>query len=164
MSAGSDSPADGAVPSGTAVDYREVLRTPWWWYVVSVLVAAILAAEFRVSGLDATVWIPFGVMLPLSVAVVWWLGRSRVEIIDGELRIRGARLPLKYASGAVALDSRTLRLVVGREGDPAAYVSIRPWVGPGVQIWLDDEDDPTPYWVISSRHPDELVAALRSHL
>jgi hypothetical protein len=26
---------------------------------------------------------------------------------------------------------------------------------------LDDPDDPTPYWLISSRHPDRLLAALR---
>jgi hypothetical protein len=41
-------------------------------------------------------------------------------------------------------------------------VSIRPWIGPGVQVWVDDADDPTPYWVVSSRHPDRLVRALRA--
>ena len=65
-------------------------------------------------------------------------------------------------SGAVALDERTLRRVVGREGDPAAFVSIRPWIGPGVQVWVDDPDDPTPYWVVSTRHPVELVRVLRA--
>jgi hypothetical protein len=52
--------------------------------------------------------------------------------------------------------------VVGREGDPAAFVSIRPWIGPGVQVWLDDEDDPTPYWVVSTRHPEQVVRAVRA--
>ena len=104
----------------------------------------------------------FLVMLPLSAAIVWWIGRSKVEVRGGEVHIRGAHLPLDYMTGCVALDARTLRLVVGREGDPAAFVSIRPWVGPGVQLWIDDEDDPTPYWVISSRHPDLLVQRLRA--
>ncbi|GAB2463937.1 DUF3093 domain-containing protein [Jatrophihabitans fulvus] len=147
----------------TAVAYRETLRTPWWWFVVAIGVAAILAAEFRVAGLDEA-WIPFAVLVPLAVAVVWWFGRSTVEVSGGELRVRGAHLPLEYVSGAVALDQRTLRLVVGREGDPDAFVSIRSWVGPGVQVWVDDEDDPTPYWVVSTRQPDALVAALRAHL
>jgi hypothetical protein len=31
-----------------------------------------------------------------------------------------------------------------------------------VQVWLDDVDDPTPYWVLSSRHPERLVTAVRS--
>lgn len=162
MSAASDSPAERTTATA---DYREVLRTPWWWYLVALIVAGILAVEFGVAGLDAVFWVPFGVMVPVAVAIVWWLGRSRVEVRDDQLLVTGpnsANLPLRYVSGAVALDARTLRLVVGREGDPAAFVSIRPWVGSGVQVWLDDEDDPTPYWVVSSRHPDRLVAVLRS--
>jgi hypothetical protein len=143
------------------VRYSEPLRTPWWWYFVGVGVACLLAAEFHVAGVRALDWIPFGTLVPLAIVVVWWLGHSRLEIADGELRIRGAHLPLRYISGAVALDQHTLRRVVGREGDPAAFVSIRPWIGPGVQLWLDDPDDPTPYWIVSSRHPERLVALLR---
>jgi hypothetical protein len=65
-------------------------------------------------------------------------------------------------SGWVGLDPATLPRVVGREGDPAAYVSIRPWIGPGVQLWLDDPDDPTPYWVLSTRHPRQLLELVRN--
>ena len=150
--------ATGPTPAG----YRETLRTPWWWYLVSVGVGCLLAAEFHISGLGLTDWIPFGTLVPLSILLVWWLGRSRLEIVDGEVRVRGAHLPLRYVSGEVALDAATLRRVVGREGDPAAFVSIRPWIGPGVQLWLEDEDDPTPYWVVSTRYPDRVVAALRA--
>jgi Protein of unknown function (DUF3093) len=146
------------------VTYRERLATPWWWYVVALGVASLLAGEFRLSGANLTVWIPFATLLPLSVVIVWWLGHSALEVADGELRIRGAHLPLTYVSGAIALDAQTLRRVVGREGDPAAYVSIRPWIGPGVQVWVDDVDDPTPYWVVSSRHPDRVVKAVRAAL
>ena len=148
----------------TGVVYRERLRTPWWWYPVAIAIACILAAEFHVGGLDLTIWIPFCTLVPLSVLAVWWLGRAWLEVSDGELRVRGAHLPLRYVSGVIALDGETLRRVVGREGDPAAYVSIRPWIGPGVQVWVDDADDPTPYWVVSSRNPDRLVKAVRAAL
>jgi hypothetical protein len=157
---------DGAAASGeaasAALPYRETLRTPWWWFLIAVGVACLLAAEFHISGLRLTDWIPFGTLVPLSIVLVWSLGHSRLEIAGGELRIRGAHLPLQFVSGEIALDARTLRRVVGREGDPAAFVSIRPWIGPGVQIWLDDEDDPTPYWIVSTRHPERVVAAVRS--
>ncbi|HJQ42714.1 MAG TPA: DUF3093 domain-containing protein [Jatrophihabitantaceae bacterium] len=144
------------------VQYAESLRTPWWWYLAALGIASLLAAEFHVAGVRLLDWIPFGTLLPLSAAIVWWIGRSRLEIGDGELRIRNAHLPLEYVSGAVALDERTLRRVVGREGDPTAFVSIRPWIGPGVQVWVDDPDDPTPYWLVSSRHPDRVVQVLRA--
>ena len=142
--------------------YRESLRTPAWWYLVAAFVAALLGAEFEVSGLKLTDWLPFAILVPLALAIVWRMGRSSVEIVGAELRVRGAHLPLRYVSGAVGLDERTLRRVVGREGDPAAFVSIRPWIGPGVQVWIDDADDPTPYWVISTRHPGRVVEALRT--
>jgi hypothetical protein len=158
VDARSDRPAAGTAE----VQYRETLRTPWWWYPVGLGVGAVLAAEFHVAGVGVTDWLPYVVLLPLAALIVWSLGRGRVEISGGELRIRGAHLPLEYVSGAVALDSATMRRVIGREGDPAAYVSIRPWIGPGVQVWIDDEEDPTPYWVVSSRHPDRLVDAVRA--
>jgi hypothetical protein len=148
--------------SETAVTYRERLRTPWWWYPVGLFVAGLLAAEFHIGGYRLTDWIPFCTLLPLAVAIVWWLGHNTLEIRGGELHVRGAHLPLTYVSGCVALDAATLRRVVGREGDPAAFVSIRPWIGPGVQLWLDDPADPTPYWVVSSRHPQHLAELLRA--
>jgi hypothetical protein len=152
-------PAEQGAPA-----YCETLRTPWWWYPAGAAIAGVLAAEFHIPHLGITDWLPYVILVPLTLAVVWWIGRARLEISGGELRIRKAHLPLRYVSGAVALDERTLRRVVGREGDPAAFVSVRPWIGPGVQVWIDDAEDPTPYWVVSSRHPDQLVKAVRAAL
>jgi hypothetical protein len=160
VSSGSETPATGS----TRLHYREPLRAPWWWYLVAFAIAALLAAEFHIAGLPLTDWLPYAILLPLALSIVWWLGHSTLEVAGGELRIRGAHLPLRYVSGAVALDGVTLRRVVGREGDPAAFVSIRPWIGPGVQFWIDDPDDPTPYWIVSSRHPEQVVALLRAAL
>jgi len=143
--------------------YRERLRTPIWWYAVALLVAALLAAEFHISHYALTDWIPFGVLLPGALVIVWSIGRSSLEIKGGEVHIRGAHVPMNEISGAIALDQQTLKRVVGREGDPAAFVSIRPWVGPGVQLWLDDPDDPTPYWIVSSRNPQAVVDIVRAH-
>jgi DUF3093 family protein len=128
---------------------------------MAIAVAAILAAEFHVGGYALTDWIPFSTLLPLSVIVVWWIGRSKLVITATEISIRGAHLPLQYVSGVVALDARTLRRVIGREGDPRAFVSIRPWIGPGVQLQLDDPEDPTPYWVVSTRRPEVVAKLLR---
>jgi hypothetical protein len=166
MSAGSEHRTD----PGARVVYREALRVPLWWYAVAVCVAGLIAAEFHINSITLIDWIAFGVLLPLSVVIVWSLGRGHLEIktgSDGQLRsgelwVRGAHIPLSDLSGAVALDATTLRRVVGREGDPAAFVSIRPWIGPGVQLWVDDPEDPTPYWVVSSRQPRRIVDLIRS--
>jgi hypothetical protein len=31
-----------------------------------------------------------------------------------------------------------------------------------VLVVLDDADDPAPYWLVSSRHPERVLSALRS--
>ena len=148
------------------VVYREVLHTPWWWFVVAVGVAGLLAIEFEISTLHLTDWITLCVLAPLFLVLTWSLGRWRVEIVTTahgpELRVRGAHILVSDLSGAVALDARTMRRVVGREGDPAAFVTNRPWIGPGVQVWLDDPDDMTPYWVVSTRHAQRVADALNA--
>ena len=141
--------------------YRESLRTPWWWYPIALFVAALLAAEFHMAGLRRTDWVPYVILLPLAAGIVWSFGRGALEISAGELRVRGAHLPLTYVSGAVGLDARRCVGSSAARATPPAFVSIRPWIGPGVQLWLDDPDDPTPYWVVSSRDPERLVELIR---
>lgn len=146
--------------TGAVIAYDERLRTPWWWYLAALGVGALLAAQFFLADHGVKVWLPYLVVLPIAVVIVWWIGRDRVWVGDGEVHARDAHLPLEFVESAVALDAPTLRRLVGREGDPAAFLVIRPWIGPGVQIVLDDPDDPTPYWVVSTRRPRALVAAL----
>ena len=45
--------------------------------------------------------------------------------------------------------------------DARAWLLVRGWI-PGVaRITLDDPTDPTPYWLVSTRDPEGLAAALR---
>ena len=43
--------------------------------------------------------------------------------------------------------------------DARAWLSIRGWVDPVVKVTLADEKDPTPYWLVSTRRPEDLKAA-----
>lgn len=110
------------------------------------------------SGLRS--WLPFVLLLPAAVAALWWLGRIRVAVADGELRVDDARLPVRFVADAVPLDAAGRREVLGVGSDPLAFVVQRPWIGGAVQVVLDDPADPTPFWVVSSRHPVELAAAI----
>jgi hypothetical protein len=65
---------------------------------------------------------------------------------------------------AIPIDANGRRELLGVSADPLAFVVTRPWVGGAVQVVLNDPDDPTPYWVISSRRPTELAALLTERL
>ncbi|GLY04700.1 MULTISPECIES: DUF3093 domain-containing protein [Actinoplanes] len=147
-------------PARTSAAHLERLGLPWWSWPTGLLTAAILATEL-VIGLPALpAWLPYAVLLPLAVALLVPLGRLRVAVTDDEFQVDDARLPVSVISDVVALDAAGKREALGVGAHPLAFVVQRPWIGPAVQVLLDDPEDPTPYWVISTRRPVELATAL----
>ena len=55
---------------------------------------------------------------------------------------------------------RQTRRVAGRDADVRAYLLLRPYVQRAVRIEVVDPADPTPYWLVSTRHPERLAQAL----
>ncbi|MGK5678549.1 DUF3093 domain-containing protein [Actinoplanes sp. URMC 104] len=146
--------------TAAAPAYTERLRLNWWLWPVALIVVAILGVELLLGFPAAPFWVPFAVLAPLTVAGLLWIGRIRVEVAEGEFRVDDARLPVGFVKDVVALDTEGKREALGVGAHPFAFVIQRPWIGPAVQVLLDDPADPTPYWVISTRHPVELATAL----
>lgn len=71
-----------------------------------------------------------------------------------------AHLPVELISRAAAVPASAKSAAMGRQLDPSAFVQHRPWVKTMVLIVLDDPEDPTPYWLVSTRRPADLLAAL----
>jgi hypothetical protein len=121
---------------------------------------ALLATEIWLGAGGVQAWLPFVVLLPATVALLVWVGRIRVAVADGEFQVDDARLPVRFVADVVPLDTDGRREILGVGAHPLAFVVQRPWVGGAVQVLLDDPADPTPYWVVSTRHPVELATAL----
>jgi hypothetical protein len=150
-------------PAGrsTAVPvYAERLTVPWWAWPPALAGGGLLAAEIWLGAGGPRAWVPFAVVLPLTVAALLWLGRIRVAVTADEFRVDEARLPLSVISQVVALDADGKREVLGVGAHPLAFVIQRPWLRGAVQVVLDDPADPTPFWVVSTRNPVELASAL----
>ncbi|MET8908553.1 DUF3093 domain-containing protein [Micromonospora sp. NPDC004551] len=152
--------SSSAAAVATAPDYSERLGLPWWAWPAGLALAGLLAAELWMGATGVRAWLPFVLLIPAAAATLWWLGRIRVTVHAGELRVDDAHLPVRYVADAVPLDAAGRREVLGVGTDPLAFVVQRPWVGGAVQVVLNDPDDPTPFWVVSSRRPVELAAAL----
>lgn len=84
-----------------------------------------------------------------------------VEVSGGVLRAGSARVPVTLLGAPEALDVAAMRHALGPGLDARAYVCLRAWARTGVRVPLDDPADPTPYWLVSTRHPQLLVEALR---
>ena len=105
-------------------------------------------------------WIGYVVFVPLLVAALVTLGRTRVRVADGKLQVGQSALPLRNVGRVEVVDRRDKQAALGPELDPSAFVLHRGWVGPLVRLEVTDPDDPTPYWVFSVRDPDRLLTAL----
>ncbi|MGC4845986.1 DUF3093 domain-containing protein [Micromonospora sp. DT15] len=156
----SPSPSADQPPVAARSAYTERLDLPWWLWLAGLVAAALLAVEIWMGASGVRAWLPFAVLVPLTAVGLWWLGRIRVAVADAELRVDDARLPVRFVADVVPLDVAGRREVLGVGADPLAFVVQRPWIGGAVQVILDDPADPTPFWVVSTRHPVELAEAV----
>jgi Protein of unknown function (DUF3093) len=148
-----------------SVRYRERLSVPWWWWPPGFGLAALIALEVNQGVSALPIWLPYAVLLPVAAMVLLWFGRTEVRVVVGpaetELWAGSAHLPKSVVSRAAEVPRSAKSAALGRQLDPAAFVVHRAWVGPMVLLVLDDPDDPTPYWLVSCRHPDRVLKALR---
>lgn len=149
-----------------SVRYRERLWVPWWWWPPGLGLAVLIAVEIEMGVPGLPGWLPYALLLPVAVVVLLWLGRTEVRIVDGpdgtELWAGAAHVPVEVIARSAEVPRSAKSAALGRQLDPAAFVVHRAWVGPMVLVVLNDPDDPTPYWLISSRHPDRVLGALPS--
>jgi len=142
--------------------YHERLRVPVSWWVLGMISVFMLGAGF-LAGFD---WEPalavYGILtVGLAAILVSW-GWLRTEVSDGELRVGRDRLPLAQAGEVTALDEEQTRALRGPRADPAAFLMTRPYLSRSVYIRVDDPAARGPYWLIGTRRPAELTAAIEA--
>jgi hypothetical protein len=141
--------------------YRERLSVPWWLWPVALAVSAFIATELAAGALALRSPITYAIAAALAVAAVWALSKIKISVDADHLHVDDARLPRSVIANVTVIDSNERRDLLGQDADPLAFFILRPWIRGGIRVDLDDPADPTPYWFVSSRHPDRLAAALR---
>jgi hypothetical protein len=152
-------PAEPRTQSAPAFDER--LGVPLWWWLPALGMAGLLAAEVHMGYPGVRSWLPYLLLVPLAGAALILLGRTRVRLAGGELRVGQAHLPTEFVGDVDVIAARDKRRTLGPELDPAAFLLHRPWIGPMLRVRLTDPDDPTPYWIFSVRRAEKLAALLR---
>ncbi|WP_033291577.1 DUF3093 domain-containing protein [Amycolatopsis jejuensis] len=146
------------------VAHSERLYLPWWGWPLPMLGAILLGVELHLGYPSIPMWIPLAVAVPVMAALLLSLGRARIRVTGGdepELWVGDAHLPLRYVGEVEIVEKDAKRHALGRDGDPAAFVLHRGWVGLAVRVRLTDPADPTPYWLFSTRKPGRIADLLR---
>ncbi len=147
--------AEGGAPRGAF--HERLWPGPLGWGGV-VTFALVLGVAF----------VPVDTLLALVVGVLALLGglgaavltTPRVDVERGELRAGVARIPVRLLAEPRVLGRAELRVELGPALDARAYACLRSWIGTAVRVEVRDPQDPTPYWIVSTRRPADLVRAL----
>ena len=86
---------------------------------------------------------------------------SPVILCDGETLVaRNAEIPLELLGKAEIVERERQFEELGRNLDARAWLCIQASVKKLLKIELNDPNDPTPYWLVTTRRPEELAALI----
>jgi hypothetical protein len=143
-------------------NYRESLRAPAAYWGLGLLSAVMFAVTVW-AGLNVLEVIAAWVVIVggCCAALLAW-GHVRVEVTSGALRAGRAVLPLQDTGEVTALDAVQTRALRGPRADPAAFMLTRPYLKLAVYVEVTAPEVGTPYWLIATRRPAELAAAIET--
>jgi hypothetical protein len=86
-----------------------------------------------------------------------------VTVTDQQLHAGQAGIEWEFTGRVLPLDADQARTARGPQGDPTAFMLLRPGVGPGaVVIEVTDPADPHRTWLVATRHPERLARAIET--
>ena len=139
--------------------YAEKSKLPLkvWVFIIGMSISIYLA-----------IWAPLGVMPALLMTLIFFAGflavlnkmQTKVFISKDYLYANNAKIEIKYIKKAIPLNKSEFRDLNGVSADPAAFLATNFWTNTGVKIELKDKNDPTPYWLISSKRATEIAKKL----
>lgn len=146
--------------NGQMIQYTEKLAPSAGLYIIAALSLPFFTLTFA----------PFSVIFGLVVGVIVFVGVSaamyvsapRIIVTEETFQAGKARIDRSFIGAVSAFAGESANAERGVNLDARAWTLFRGYVKPVVKISLTDSDDPTPYWLVSTRNPKKLADVLRS--
>lgn len=148
------------ISGSTSAGFRERLRVPIRWWLQGGMLVATFWVAMVVAIPEAAAWGIAAAFMALLAAALWSYGGARIVVEDGWLYAGQAKIKVNFIGDVLTLDKHATREWSGPLADARAFLLLRPYLPLSVRIGIADADDPTPYWLVSTRRPGLLVAAL----
>jgi len=148
-----------AEPAETG-DYRERLWPAPWVFLATALVIPASLLVFLPISLPVGVAVALG--LYITVLVVLVSTTPTVQVTASTFRAGRAQIERRFIADAAAFDGAEATAERGVRLDARAWMLLRGWLPGLVRVEISDPDDPTPYWLVATRNPTRLAAALNS--
>lgn len=138
--------------------YRERLLPSVGFFVALLLL--IPAVALVMTPINASIAWPLAVALYVFAAILFIVISPVIEVREGKLIAGRAQIPVDMLGEIEPLASDALRDAIGPGADARSFLLVRGWIHRGLKITITDPADPTPFWILTSRRPLNLAAAL----
>ena len=142
------------------MSYDEKLRAPASWWAIALLfgLTFVTAVGFY---LGPGVAVAAGVVTAAGIGVALGvIGRTTVRVDERGVAVGRSLLEWPYVGEIRVLDAGGTHDRLGPDADVRAYVVQRPYIPEAVEVSVVDPADPHPYWLVSTRQPAQLAAAI----
>lgn len=143
-----------------SVIYRERVIVPvWWWLVAASFVLSLVVAVGFYAGMELG-WAAGAIGMAVVALVLLPMGKQQIIVSADGLRVGEANIAWDFVSSVRSWDAEQTRERLGPKADARAYLFQRPYLREAVEVTLDDPADPHPYWLINTRHREQLTQAI----
>jgi hypothetical protein len=145
--------------SGTETLYRERLLPGLSFYLATMfvpialyLVALAFSGDFALAAL---------IISELAIILLSFVFAPVIYLSQQDLRVGTAVIPVAELGEAFVIEGAEGFQERGQKLNPRAYIKFQIGVRGLAKVEIQDPNDPTPYWLFSTRKPEQLVAALK---
>ena len=149
---------NSASSMSTGRTYRERLTPSLWLIVAAMIVAPMASLVFMKE--NGSIALVIGALVAVAVITLMLASSTVIEVVGGELRVGKAHIPVSLLGKPTATTGHEARLARGQNLKAQSFTTIRGGIDGIVTVEVTDPADPTPAWVVSSRTPDRLAAAI----
>jgi hypothetical protein len=126
-------------------------------------VATLLPAVTLVSEpFDYRIGIAVGLILVMSIWAALFFLAPVIQVGSSHLTVARAKIPRNLLGNIEEIAKDQIFSERGPKLDPAAHKVFQGTVKTAIKITVNDPNDPTPYWIISTRKPAQLAEVLRA--
>lgn len=138
--------------------YRERVLPSFATYLLSPTLGAMVTA-LSIPTFQAYAYLA-GVIATMALIVILTFKAPVIEVTGHQLKVGRAQIEHRHLGEARVISPDDAFAERGHKLDARAFTSFQSSVRNLIKVELVDDSDPTPYWLFSTRRPDELAKTL----
>lgn len=143
------------------VIFRERLWPSPWLTISGLLIVPAVFLVF--APISLTLAIPLSIGAYVLFLLFLLATSPHITVTETALQAGRASVSRDFIASVERQSRASTRELLTTRADARAYLMVRSWIPESVMVTLNDGNDPTPYWLLSSRRSEQLTEALATN-